>query len=225
MSLFSLLGGKPKIKPATTIDSNVWYHVTEGRVDRAGKKFSSMLQVDNSTEGLKVFVCSPPSSPGFTPISNRHLQPVVSPPYYWQFQAINDSSSSPSAALYVVRNSLDGAAKQLSACFNSTEPADGQTGLCMARANGADAAQVWQIDQWGNDMTKDGLRFINTANGTKFWLDVHKGNPPFLNNTVEEDGDRGEPSQHWYMTSAQAVNAIEYSTIQTIVRATLQSTG
>ncbi|KAJ3493248.1 hypothetical protein NLG97_g4852 [Lecanicillium saksenae] len=60
-------------------------------------------------------------------------------------------------------------------------------------------------------------RFINSANGTKYWLDIHKGNPPFMNNSVVENGDKGEDSQHWYISSAQAVNAIEYSTISTIV--------
>ncbi|KAJ4158447.1 uncharacterized protein LMH87_008973 [Akanthomyces muscarius] len=202
-----MLFTKSPIKPATSIDSNVWYHVTEGRVDRAGRKFGSMLQVDKSTGGLKVF-------------------PITKPPYYWQFQALN-SSASASPALYVVRNSLDGAAKQLSACRNETEPADGQTGLCMAPANGADDAQVWQIDQWGGsgDMARDGLRFINAANGTGLWLDVHSGNPPFMNSSIDADGDKGEPSQHWYMTSAQAVNAIEYSTIQTIDPASAGATA
>ncbi|OAA56500.1 hypothetical protein ISF_07568 [Cordyceps fumosorosea ARSEF 2679] len=210
---FSIGGKSSKMKPATAINSNVWYHVTEGRVDRAGRKFSSMLQVDSSTNSLKVW-------------------PVSEPPHYWQFQAVGDSDQ----ARYVVRNSRDGAAKQLSACRNETEPADGQTGLCMAAANGADDAQVWRLDQWGADMVKDGLRFVNVANGTRFWLDVHKGNPPFMNGSVvtgsddgkeadDEDDAKGEPSQHWYLTSAQAVNAIEYSTIPTLSSTGTQTTA
>ncbi|KAJ6779360.1 hypothetical protein PWT90_04025 [Aphanocladium album] len=191
---------KPKTKPASTINSNAWYHVSEGRVDRGGKKFSSMLQIDNTTDSLIVY-------------------PNTTPPYYWQFQAINETEGR-----YVVRNSRDGVAKQLSACFNATETADGKTGICMAPANGADKAQIWQIDQWGSDMTKDGLRFINSANGTRYWLDIHQGNPPFMNNSVVEDADKGDPSQHWYISSAQAVNAIEYSTISTITSTSTQST-
>lgn len=140
-------------------------------------------------------------------------QPNSTPPSYWQFQAVNETEGR-----YVVRNSRDGVAKQLSACYNATETADGQTGLCMAPANGADDAQIWQIDQWGSDLAKDGLRFVNSDNGTKYWLDIHKGNPPFMNNSVVEDGEQGDPSQKWYISSAQAVNAIEYSTIHTIVR-------
>ncbi|EGX94502.1 hypothetical protein CCM_02773 [Cordyceps militaris CM01] len=207
--MFLDIFGKPKMKPATAINSNAWYHVTEGQVDKAGRKFTSMLQVDESTGGLSVL-------------------PVTSPPFYWQFQAVAASDGR-----YVVRNSRDGAAKQLSACRNRTEPADGQTGLCMAAANGADDAQVWQLDQWGADMVRDGLRFINAANGTRFWLDVHKGNPPFMNSNVtaadssaaDDDEPESEPSQRWYMTSAQAVNAIEYSTIQTMISTSAASTS
>ncbi|PMB70078.1 hypothetical protein BM221_004726 [Beauveria bassiana] len=120
------MGNRRKIKPVSGINSNAWYHVTEGRVDRAGRRFSNMLQVDSSSSGL-----------------------IVS------FQPFNDTSSEESSStprFFVLRNSRDGAAKQLSACHNETEPAPGQTGLCMAAADGADAAQVWQIDQWGNDI-------------------------------------------------------------------------
>ncbi|KAM3468480.1 hypothetical protein MY5147_007890, partial [Beauveria neobassiana] len=203
------MGNRRKIKPVSGINSNAWYHVTEGRVDRAGRRFSNMLQVDSSSSGLIV-------------------SPNTTPPCYWQFQPFNDTSSEESSSaprFFVLRNSRDGAAKQLSACHNETEPAPGQTGLCMAAADGADAAQVWQIDQWGSDMSKNGLRLINAANGTRFWLDVHKGNPPFMNGDTakddddsddDDDDDDGEKSQKWYMTSAQAVNAIEYSTIHTI---------
>ncbi|OAA39588.1 transmembrane alpha-helix domain-containing protein [Beauveria brongniartii RCEF 3172] len=201
------MGTKSKIKPVLGINSNAWYHVTEGRVDKAGKRFSNMLQVDSSTSGLIV-------------------SPNTTPPCYWQFQPFNDTSSEESSSaprFFVLRNSRDGAAKQLSACRNETEPAPGQTGLCMAAADGADAAQVWQVDQWGGDMLKNGLRLINAANGTRFWLDVHKGNPPFMNGDTakdddddDDDDDDVERSQKWYMTSAQAVNAVEYSTIHTI---------
>lgn len=58
--LNAIMGNKAskptKPKPASTIDGNTWYHVSEGRVDRGGKKFSSMLQIDNSTHNVIVYV-------------------------------------------------------------------------------------------------------------------------------------------------------------------------
>lgn len=60
----------PTNKPATAINSNAWYQVTDGGVDKAGKKFSSMLQVDNKTEELKVDVRALPPRPLFPPTFN-----------------------------------------------------------------------------------------------------------------------------------------------------------
>lgn len=85
----------------------------------------------------------------------------------------------------------------------------------MRDSDGADDAQAWQLDQWGSSLGRHGLRFINAANGTGLWLDVHRNNPPFMSSDTD---DSDEPSQHWYLTSALPVNAVEYSTIHTPVR-------
>lgn len=61
-----------KLKPAK-LDSNVWYHLTEGRVDKAGKKFGSMLQADNVTQELKVWVRNRISS-RTPPMQTNHSQ-------------------------------------------------------------------------------------------------------------------------------------------------------
>lgn len=141
----------------------------------------------------------------------RNKKPVT-PPYYWQFQPVNSTNNT---GLFVIRNSRDGSAKQLSACRLDAAASDDKTGVCMRDADGGDDAQLWQVDQWGDNLLKNGLRLSNAANGTGFLLDVRKDSPPFLNKTGE-GVKKGEPAQTWLISSAQAVNAIEYSTIFTV---------
>lgn len=72
---------------------------------------------------------------------------------------------------------------------------------------------MWDIADWGDET----LRFVNVANGTDYVLDVHPGNPVFLNDDIETDEESYQPAQHWLITSVDAINDGAYSTTFTSV--------
>lgn len=133
-----------------TLDSNVWYHVTEARVDDYDKaNFTSALQVEDD-DGVAVWSAVD---------------------HYWQFQPVKNGP----AGRYALRCSRTGVFKQLSACYVADEIDDSKTQPCM-RASDGTKAQMWDITDWGNQT----YRFLNVKNGSDYVMDVHPGNPPFM---------------------------------------------
>lgn len=175
------------LKPAK-LDSNVWYHVSEGRVDDVKKKtkLSSMLRIVKD------------GTPAVWPAEGINQ--------YWQFQAV--SSSSPGR--YVLRCSKTSIHKQLSVCFDEAEVTTGHTRPCMAMSNGEDA-QKWDVSLWGDGT----YRITNVQNGTDYVLDVHKGNPPFMSSNL--DTNIQQLAQHWILTSRSKIDESGYSTVFTEV--------
>lgn len=100
--------------------------------------------------------------------------------------------------------------KQLSVCYNANEADDHKTTVCMQPSDGGNR-QIWQIDEWDNSGE---YRFTNKANGTDFYLDIHKGNPIYMSPKGDPE-DR--PSRRWLMTSASAINEADFSTVFTDV--------
>ncbi|KAH7324549.1 hypothetical protein B0I35DRAFT_163848 [Stachybotrys elegans] len=184
----------PNFPPITDIDSNVWYQMTEQRVDEYEyEEFTSSYQVINRTTGeLAVWP------------ANNH---------YWQFQPVDTDEHE---GRYSLRCSETGIFMQLSVCYVPDEIAPGRTQPCMAESHGGDE-QKWDVADWGNS-THTFYRFINVANGTDYWMDVHRGNPPFMSPEISTDVRR--PAQRWLMTSVSEVNDGDFSTVFTNIPST-----
>ncbi|KAJ4248767.1 hypothetical protein NW762_012605 [Fusarium torreyae] len=135
------------LKPASDIDSNVWYQISEENVDDYDGSFESMLQTWDDG-GFRVF-----------PVANRTT--------YWQFQPINKTSGR-----YSLRCSETTTEKQFAVCYRSSESVENRrTQACLQDSDGSDAQQ-WDIALWGRN---DTYRFINVANGSNYLLDVIPG--------------------------------------------------
>ncbi|KND87937.1 hypothetical protein TOPH_07432 [Tolypocladium ophioglossoides CBS 100239] len=142
------------LKAATNIDPNVWYHLTEGRVDDHKKdKFGSMLQVVHDD---------------FLAVWGTDVN------QYWQFQPVDDKPGR-----FAVRCSSTSITKQLSVCWHRDEVDSDRTRPCMAASDGSDE-QKWDVANWGNDM----YRFVNVKNASSHHLDVHPGNPVVMSSNT-----------------------------------------
>lgn len=108
---------------AADFDANVWWHLTEGRVDDYKKKtFSSQLAQADS---------------GIMDVGPNRDQ-------YWQLQPVDDV-----AGRYALRCSKTGVFKQLGVCYVADEIANSRTQPCLVSSSGADA-QKWDVADWGN---------------------------------------------------------------------------
>ncbi|KAH7170176.1 hypothetical protein EDB81DRAFT_908660 [Dactylonectria macrodidyma] len=141
---------------AVTLDSNVWYHLTEARVDEYDSgNFTSSFQVEDDN-GVAVW--------GFVD-------------HYWQFQPVDDGPK----GRYALRCSRTGVFKQLTACYAADEIDDSKTQPCMVASDGT-KAQMWDVSDWGNQT----YRFVNVQNGSNYVMDVHPGNPPFMSSDLRD---------------------------------------
>ncbi|KAK0389009.1 hypothetical protein NLU13_2586 [Sarocladium strictum] len=170
-----------KFPPVTDIDPNVWYHLTEFRVDTYGKSFTSNFHIDGDGE-LRVF--------------------GILKKQTWQFHPVNAT-----IGRYSLRHNFMGVYKQLAVCYDPTEASVGKTKPCLLDSVPGEQAQMWDVADWGDGM----VRLINVGNGTKYWLDVHQGNPPFMSSSTDTSDDN--PAQRWLYTSVSDVNDAAYSTV------------
>ncbi|KAM0547466.1 hypothetical protein ACHAPJ_010339 [Fusarium lateritium] len=181
------------LKPATALDSNVWYQVTEEAVDSSyDKDFKGMLQANqNSTvndDDLHVWP---------TKRNNKNVEA------YWQFQPITKVPGR-----YAIRYYQTETPKQLSVCLVAdASDQDTSTRPCLLDASD-DETQQWDIAEWASNST---YRFVNVKNGTKSYMDVIPNGPVFMNTDV--GNTTYQSRQHWLMTSAMEVNDSAYSTI------------
>ncbi|VUC32001.1 unnamed protein product [Clonostachys rosea] len=185
----------PDFTAKDDLDPNVWYRLSEERVDSYKTvNLTSSLSVDTSKGTLSMQA------------ANDNL---------WQFLPVDNVKGR-----YAIRNSLTGIRKQLSVCYFEDEIADGKTGPCMAVSDGSDE-QKWEISDWGNK-TYSFLRFINKKNGSDYWMDCHKGNPPFMSNQI--DTNVYQPAQVWLFQSRSLINDGGFSTTFTnLPSSTVQS--
>ncbi|CAI6089692.1 unnamed protein product [Clonostachys chloroleuca] len=165
------------------LDSNAWYQLTEERVDNYDSaSFGSSLTVDTGKGTLSMQA------------ANKN---------YYQFLPVDNKKGR-----YAIRNSMTGIRKQLSVCYVDDEIADGKTQPCFVTSDGSDE-QKWDIADWGNK-TYSFLRLTNAKNGTNYYLDCHKGNPPFMSNQI--DTNVYQPAQRWLYRSREAINDGGFST-------------
>lgn len=155
-------GDSPNFNP-TDLDSNVWYHLSDGRV-----RFNGALCIANETLGT-VAVFSPRQD-------------------YWQFRRL--ASDTPR---YAIRSSHLGVRRQLAACYVEDEIDGSRTQPCLRDSDGTDEQKwdihEWDIGDSGGNTT---YRFVNVKNGTDYWLDVHPGNPPFMSSEVGSADQRAQ---------------------------------
>lgn len=102
-------------------DPNVWYHISEERVDNATESFGSTLQTTDN--GLRVF--------GMTGQA-------------WQMQPIDDEPGR-----YLMRLNTSGVFQQLAICHDPDERASSKSVACMEESSIADN-QKWYIEDWGD---------------------------------------------------------------------------
>jgi len=176
-------------KPAADLDPNVWYHLTEARVDdpevKEDNKFGSALVVSNVGTGDLAMMGSDRTD-------------------RWQFVPVDTDEHD---ARYAIRCSKTTIRRQLSVCYREDELAHSKTQPCMLPSDGSEE-QKWDVARW--DDGTGTFRLINVANGTDYWLDCHQGNPPFMNDQIDTSVNR--PAQRWIMSSADAIDDGEYST-------------
>lgn len=138
------------LEPAD-LDSKVWYHLTEGRIDH---------DYDSDFKGTFV-----EDSKG-TLIGGDASDGIV-----WQFMPVGNGKE----GRYAVRSSDHNLSKQLSVCWTDDEIDGYHTRPCMAASDGSER-QKWDIADWGDGT----FRFINVKNGSDFYMDVHPGNPAYM---------------------------------------------
>ncbi|KAJ4180335.1 hypothetical protein NW755_011826 [Fusarium falciforme] len=141
------------LKPATKIDPNVWYQLTEAAVDDYEGDFVSSLQPVAQDDDL-------------------HVWPAKDINAFWQFQPIGDKPGR-----YAIRCSKTTTQKQLSVCYRPDVKVENRrTHACLLDSDGTDA-QHWDVASWG---ANDTYRLINVKNGTDYYLDCVPNGPVFL---------------------------------------------
>ncbi|RSL50126.1 hypothetical protein CEP54_012073 [Fusarium duplospermum] len=126
------------LKPATDIDPNVWYHLTEENVDDYDGDFKAMLQTYDDG-GFRVFE-------------------VPKKKTYWQFQPIGKTPGR-----YALRCSETTTRKQFAVCYRPSESVENRrTRPCLRNSDGSDGQQ-WDVALWGKN---DTYRFINAPEST-----------------------------------------------------------
>ncbi|KAL2754822.1 hypothetical protein ACRALDRAFT_1071467 [Sodiomyces alcalophilus JCM 7366] len=102
-------------------DPNVWYHISEERVDKVGSRLSHTLQT--TPNGLRVF----------------HLVSQA-----WQMHPVDDEPGR-----FVMRLNTSGVGSHLAACHDPDELAASRTVACLERASLHDSHK-WYIEDWGD---------------------------------------------------------------------------
>lgn len=166
----------------STFDPNVWYQLSEARVDTGNQPLNSNL-----------VVVGPPEN---------QIRMNGNDKNYWQFIPTKDNVSN----RFHMRSQKAGNQLQLAVCYNKDEVHRAKTGVCLASAKDVDE-QKWEVFEWNDGTTAK--RFINVKNGTKYWLDVHKGNPIFMNDDI--DTSKYQPAQKWFVSSISAIDDPNFS--------------
>ncbi|KAM5356848.1 hypothetical protein ACJ41O_003494 [Fusarium nematophilum] len=149
--------GYDNLEPATDIDPNVWYHLTEENVDDYDGDFGTMLQTYGDGD-FRVY-----------PVANRKT--------YWQFQPIGKT-----AGRYALRCSETTTQKQFAVCYRPNESVENRrTRACLRNSDGSEGQQ-WDVSLWGKN---DTYRFINVKNGSDYYLDVIPSGPVFMSPNLE----------------------------------------
>ncbi|KAL6916365.1 hypothetical protein ACHAPO_007414 [Fusarium lateritium] len=172
------------LEPATDLDPNVWYQLSELAVDTADKDLNSMLQPTAAGGDLRVWPANKNS--------------------YWQFQKIDDKPGR-----YQLRCSDTTVKKQLSVCYRpDVIDEKRRTRPCLMATDDTDK-QKWDVSLWGED---DTYRITNVQNGTKWNLDCIPDGPVFMSSNFEGKQPRqhwilqsvGEVNNEMYSTTYSA---------------------
>ncbi|KAI1043097.1 hypothetical protein LB505_006949 [Fusarium chuoi] len=151
----------PTLEPATDLDSNVWYQLSELAVDDNDGDFKSMLQPTAPGGDLRVG----------TPNGNS----------YWQFQKIGNKPGR-----YQLRCSDTTVKKQLSVCYRPDVINEKlRARPCLMPIEDSEMQQ-WDISLWDSDT----YRLTNVKNGTKWNLDCIPNGPVILSSDLEGEQPR-----------------------------------
>ncbi|KAG5659628.1 hypothetical protein KAF25_002187 [Fusarium avenaceum] len=147
-----------KLKPATDLDSNVWYQLSELAVDDDDVDLKSMLQPTSPGGDLRVWDANKQS--------------------YWQFQKISDTPGR-----YQIRCSDTTLKKQLSICNRTSKEVIDEkkrTRPCLMPIDDTDA-QKWDVAIWGSGE----YRITNVDVGEGWNLDCIPSGPVFMSSNLE----------------------------------------
>ncbi|EWZ80159.1 hypothetical protein BFJ70_g14229 [Fusarium oxysporum] len=151
----------PTLEPATDLDSNVWYQLSELAVDDNDGDFKSMLQPTAPGGDLRVGAANKQS--------------------YWQFQKIGNKPGR-----YQLRCSDTTVKKQLSVCYRPEVINEKlRTRPCLMPIEDSEMQQ-WDISLWDSDT----YRLTNVKNGTKWNLDCIPNGPVILSSDLEGEQPR-----------------------------------
>ncbi|KAM0215304.1 hypothetical protein ACHAPA_009849 [Fusarium lateritium] len=184
-----------KLKPATDLDGNVWYQLSELAVDDDNVDLKSMLQPTSAGGDLRVWDANKNS--------------------YWQFQKIPNTPGR-----YQIRCSDTTVKKQLSICNRTSKEVIDEkkrTRPCLMPIDDTDA-QKWDVALWGG--SGETFRITNVDVGEGWNLDCIPGGPVFMSSNLEGEQLR----QHWVMSSVGKVDDEMYSTLYTEAPASTGST-
>ncbi|KAF9768015.1 hypothetical protein IL306_014732 [Fusarium sp. DS 682] len=150
------------LKPATDLDPNVWYQLSEWAVDDNEGDLKAMLQ---------------PTAPGGDlRVGNPNKQS------YWQFQKIGNKPGR-----YQLRCADTTVRKQLSVCYRPQIINEKRrTRPCLMPTDDSEEQQ-WDVSLWGSD---DTYRITNVKNGTKWNMDCIPDGPVIMNSDLEGDQPR-----------------------------------
>ena len=129
-------------------------------------------------------------------------QPNITQPELWQIFDIGDDE-------YVLRNKASGISEQLSTCYVADEVDPSKTQPCMRPSTGENS-QKWNVVPWGDESFK----FINVANGTKYLMDCHPGEPVYMSSNL--DPAIRDPAQRWLLSSYSEIDDGAFSTTITV---------
>ncbi|KAF4342487.1 transmembrane alpha-helix [Fusarium beomiforme] len=152
----------PTLEPATDLDPNTWYQLSEWAVDDNEGDLKSMLQ---------------PTAPGGDlRVGDPNRQS------YWQFQKIGNKPGR-----YQLRCSDTTVKKQLSLCYRPEIINEKRrTRPCLMPTDDSEEQQ-WDVALWGSD---DTYRITNVKNGTKLNMDCIPNGPVIMNPDLEGDQPR-----------------------------------
>ncbi|UQC81813.1 transmembrane alpha-helix domain-containing protein [Colletotrichum lupini] len=169
---------------AVTLDSNVWYAISEGRVANVSTPLNNNLQDTNN--GLRVF--------GKTDA-------------VWQFQPVPNHTGR-----YLMRLSSAGVSQQLSVCWSSAEVHPSGTRGCLRKTE-SDETQQWDVTEWASEPGTYKFTNVANGTGYVLDVHPGSNLFMSSEIEGSDNVSARQPAQHWIMTSSKAVNDGAYSTI------------
>ncbi|KAF4458138.1 hypothetical protein F53441_73 [Fusarium austroafricanum] len=186
------------LKPATDIDANAWFQLSELAVDNKDGALKSMLQPTGVGGDLRVWPANVDA--------------------YWQFQKIGNKPGR-----YQLRCSNTQVRKQLALCYRpDVIDEEKRTRPCLMPSDDSEEQQ-WDVSLWGDE--NETFRLTNVKNGTKWNLDCIPSGPVFMSSDLEGDQPRQHWLMSSVGKAPDSTGGVITSTASTAGSGTTEATG